>query len=108
MVERRQRRLSRSLRTGTHEQLDGAWNGKDRACEDDRHNAGHTNLDGNMGALAAVHLSANHTLCILNRDPALCVVHESDDPDNARNMIRTAGQDVILARLDRDLPCSIE
>ena len=42
---------------------------------------GSTDLNRDMGALPAIHLSANHTLCILNRDSALGIIHKDDDPN---------------------------
>ena len=52
--------------------------------EDDRHNAGRVDLNGQEGGLAAVHLTTNHTLCILNRDTAFGVRHIHDEHDQCQ------------------------
>ena len=36
-----------------------------------------------MAGLAAVHLSADYTLCVLDGDPSFAVLHEGDDPYNS-------------------------
>ncbi len=63
---------------------DGGGNGKDRACEDDGENAGHVDLNGQVGVLSAVHLSADHTLGILNRNSALGAGHKDDEGDDSK------------------------
>jgi len=63
----------------------------DRARKDDRHNAGHIELDRKSGALTAVLLSADGTLCVLNGDSSFCVRHvgnedkRTDDNENNGN-----------------------
>ena len=37
-----------------------------------------------MAGLAAVHLSADDALCVLNGDPSLAVLHEGDDPYDSK------------------------
>ena len=54
-----------------------------RHGEDDGHNAGHIHLDGDVACLAAVHLTADHTLGVLYRDAALRV--GQDDHEDHRD-----------------------
>ena len=61
------------------EQLDGTRQRHEGHCKDDRHNTAHANLHWNVGGLTAILLSANHTFCILNRNPAFGVVHEYNE-----------------------------
>ena len=63
----------------------------DRAREDDRHNAGHVELDREVGALTAVLLSADSALCVLNGNSSFGVRHigyedkGADDNENNGN-----------------------
>ncbi|MPM16471.1 hypothetical protein SDC9_62852 [bioreactor metagenome] len=58
---------------------DGGRQGGNGLGKDDRQNAGHIHLHGDVGGLAAVHLPANHTLCVLHRNAALGVGDEHDE-----------------------------
>ena len=62
---------------------DGSGQGADGLCEDDGHNTGHADLDGQIGVLTAVDLAAYHTLGVLDGDPTLGVVHEDDEQDQS-------------------------
>ena len=64
---------------GSYKHSDRGRNGHDGVCEDDRHNTGHVDLDREVGGLAAVHLSADDSLCVLNRDAAFGVGHPNDE-----------------------------
>ena len=55
-----------------------------RHREDDRHYARHRDLYRNMSGLTAVHFSADYPLCVLDRDPALRVGHQNNEPDHRR------------------------
>ena len=50
---------------------DHAGQAAQRRGKDDRHNAGHIDLDGDVAGLAAVQLTADNTLGVLHRDAAL-------------------------------------
>ena len=41
-------------------------------------------LIGRWVELTAVHLTAYNTLCILDRDTSLCVLHKGDEPNNSK------------------------
>ena len=64
----------------SEEEQDSLGKAHQRHCKDDRHNAGHRNLDRNVCRLTAVHLSADYALSVLNRDSALCVGHHDNEP----------------------------
>ena len=51
--------------------------GHDRHRKDDRHNARHSHLNGNVTGLTAVHLSAYDSLCVLNGDTSFRVGHQN-------------------------------
>jgi len=54
------------------------------ACEDDRHNACHVDLEGKVSSLSAVHLTADNSLSVLDRDSSLRVGN-AYDKHNDRN-----------------------
>ena len=56
---------------------------RDGLCEDDRHNAGHVDLDGQVRVLATIDLTADNALGVLDRDAALSLGNENDE-DNDR------------------------
>ena len=66
------------------EGADGSGQGANGLCEDDGHNAGHANLDGQIGILAAVDLPTHNALGVLDGNAALCIIDE-DDEENQRN-----------------------
>ena len=90
----------------TEESADGSGEGADALGEDDGHNTGHAHLDGQVGALAAVDLTAHNALGVLDRDPTLSVVNEDDEqnqgnhndcnqdcpPTHAKHGAQTGGQ----------------
>ncbi len=83
----------------SHKQLNGAGNGENGAGEDDRHHAAHAYLNRHMGGLSAVHFPAHHALGVLDRDPALGVVHEDNDPDHGQEQDDPQRyQEIILAQ----------
>ena len=51
----------------------------DGVGKDDRHNADHVYLDGEIGALTAVHLAAYYLLSILNGKSSFAVCHPNDE-----------------------------
>ena len=53
--------------------------GSDGLGENDRHNAGHIHLNGQIGVLPTIDLPANHALGVLNGNPALRVVHKYNE-----------------------------
>ena len=55
---------------------------RDRLGKDDRHDAGHVHLHGEVRALSAVHFTADHSLGVLHRNPALGIVHINDKDDD--------------------------
>ena len=57
---------------------DHCRNLKDGHCEDQGHNAVGVGLEGDKGALAAVHLAAYHALGVLHGDAAFAAVYEGD------------------------------
>ena len=67
----------------TEEGADGSRHGADGLGEDDGHNTGHGHLDGQVGVLAAVDLTANHALCVLDGNAALCIIDEDDEQDQS-------------------------
>ena len=67
-----------------HEHFNRRNDGADRRREDDRHNTGHVDLERKGRGLAAVHLSADNLLSILDRDSAFGVGHPNDEA-NERN-----------------------
>ena len=56
--------------------------GDDRACEDDRHNTGHIQLDRQIRGLTAVHLATDNLLSILYGNPSLTVGNEDNEHDD--------------------------
>ena len=58
---------------------DGSGQAADGLGKDDRHNAGHCHLDGQVGVLAAVDLPAHNALGVLNGDAALGVIDEDNE-----------------------------
>ena len=66
------------------EACDGRRNGCDGLSEDDGENTAHVDLHWKVGALAAVHLTADHTLCVLYREAALGVVDKNDEHDHGQ------------------------
>ncbi len=67
-----------------HEHRNRGRNRHDGVCEDDRHNAGHVDLNRQVGRLTAVNLSADNSLCVLNRNTTFAVRHPNDEA-NHRN-----------------------
>ena len=65
-----------------HEGLDHTGQRHKGHREDDRQDAGHIDLDRDVGGLAAVHLAPDNPFRIGNRDPALRVGHKHDKRDN--------------------------
>ena len=65
------------------EHIDRAGDRKDGACKDYGENAAERNLDRKVAGLSAVHLSADNSLCVLDRDTSFRVLHEGDDPNNS-------------------------
>ena len=65
--------------------LDRRNDGADGGCEDDRHNTGHVDLERKGGGLAAVHLSADNLLSVLDRDSAFGVCHPNDEADECND-----------------------
>ena len=59
--------------------------GNDRAREDDGHNAGHVELDREVGVLAAVHLTAYNSLCVLYGDSSFSIGHVSYEDKRTYN-----------------------
>ena len=55
---------------------------RDGLCEDDRHNAGHVDLDGQVRVLATIDLTADNALGVLDRDAALSLGNENDEDDD--------------------------
>ena len=53
--------------------------------EDNRHNARHIHLNGQVGILAAVDLPANHTLGILDGNPPLRVIDKDDEQNQCHD-----------------------
>ena len=81
---------------------DQARQAAQRRGEDDRHNAGHVDLDGDVAGLAAVHLAAYHALGVLDRDPALGVGqddHEHDRHQRQHHQQRQEGVELRFAVL---------
>ena len=70
---------------GTHEHFNRRNDGADRRREDDRHNSGHVDLERKGRGLAAVHLSADNLLGILDRNSAFGVGHPNDEADQSNN-----------------------
>src|SRR5699024_884742 len=92
-----QQSLAKAL-GGVGEELDKLGNGQDGACENDRHYAAHGHLNGQEGALAAIHLAAHNLLGVLHGDAALGLVHKDDDPnDHQEQHHEQRGQNQILA-----------
>ena len=62
---------------------------KKRRCEDDRDNARHVDLERNVGGSTTVLASADHALCVLNRNSALSLLevdnHNRDDKHQAED-----------------------
>ena len=63
------------------ERCDGCGERYDGACEDNGHNAVHVQLHRKVGGLTAVHLSADNTLCVLDRNSALGFSEPNDEYD---------------------------
>ena len=57
----------------------------DRGGEDDRDDAGHVDPERQVGRAARSHLAADHTLRVLDRDPALAFLDEDDRDDDAED-----------------------
>ena len=70
--------------TVSGEACDGRRDGCDGLSEDDGENTAHIDLHGKVGALSAVHLTADYTLCVLYRDAALGVVYQNDEHDHGQ------------------------
>ena len=64
---------------------DGSGQAADGLGKDDRHNAGHCHLDGQVGVLAAVDLPAHNALGVLNGDAALGIIDEDDEQHESNN-----------------------
>ena len=64
-----------------HERSDGRGQHAEGAGKDDRHNAGHQHLHGQVSLVAAVHFTTDNTLGILNRNTSFGTV----DPNNTGN-----------------------
>lgn len=72
---------------------DHCRNLKDGHCEDQGHNAVSIGLEGYMCSIAAVGLPADNALCILDGDPAFCLVNggnadneDENDCDNGKDV----------------------
>ena len=65
------------------ESADGSGHGSDGRSKDDGHNAGHRNLNRQVGVLATVDLTAHNALGILNGDPALGIIDSNDQEDQS-------------------------
>ena len=68
----------------TGECRDGRGQGRYGLRKDDGQNAGHVHLHGEVGALAAVHLTSDNALCVLDGDAALGVVYQNDQNDHCK------------------------
>src|SRR5699024_11154312 len=75
VIERAEKRIQIRMRSSVQidEPEDQTGQAAQRRGEDDRHNTGHVDLDGNVAGLAAVHLTAHNALGVLHRDAALRV-----------------------------------
>jgi len=78
--------------------FNGGRQGQNRACEDDRKNTGKVDLQRDIRALAAVHLTADNSLGILNGDSAFCAVHPADENDHAEKRDESDRNDQIVPR----------
>ena len=78
--------------------LDGCGNRDDGGSEDDGHNARHIDLDRNEGLLTADHLSALDLLGVLNRNLALGVLHEHNEPDDEKECNAETGDCEVISR----------
>ena len=65
-----------------NEHFDRLRNGHECHCEDDRHNAAHCDLYGNVSVLTAVLLSSHNTLSVLNGNTSFSLVHKNDEADH--------------------------
>ena len=86
-------------RTQVDEAEDQAGQAAQGRSEDDGHNASHIHLDGDVASLTAVHLTADHTLGILDRDAALCVRQNDDEDHGSQGPPDQCGQEDVELRL---------
>jgi len=60
----------------------GGWKHQQGLCEDYRYNTSVVYSEGDISALPPIYLSANNTLCVLDRDLALSLGNKYDRYDN--------------------------
>ena len=77
--------------------------GEDGGSEDNGHNTGHIHFQRNVGALSAVHLAADHSLCVLDRQAALRIVHPNDVGNHQQHQYARQGSQHIESAASGDV-----
>ena len=68
-------------RVNSEERRDSSGERNNRHRKDNRNNARRRNLNRDMRALSAIHLSAHNALCVLNRNTSFGVGHPNNEAD---------------------------
>ena len=75
--EHRQYRVQSLMLRGVNEHVQRCGKAHDNASEDDRHNAAHQQLDGNIGCCRTYPLRSG---CVLDQHSALCTITVGHEP----------------------------